>query len=817
MTTKAVEGRPYAVKRREHHVCPMPKVATAALCLAVACLGVGVARGAIGESKGTDFYFEGSNAQETYRVSQLTSKWAYNNSYNAFYDAGVCPGEGNNVYLRRGTFTIEDGDDLTYQDFLVGQGWVRYTTNNITGGKLTLSRAFYVGYWSDGHGCVNMSDGTVTAPRLTMCYNYGVANNPCVDSVFNLSGGILSLGSFSMCNEASTKASFTLSDDGVMKIAAGVVSCAFAMGYGQNSVASFKQTGGTFTVESGAYTHFGYAAGSTATYDMTGGEFTMHIAANGAFVVGVYGTGILNVSGEAVFSPTCLLLGEKTSGSGTVNLGVGGTISLWGQNRAGDYKGIAKGSGSGTFNFDGGMLTMECDGLRIYDGVTTTVSANGGTIDTQGHTFTINPVVTGEGTLTLTGGGTVVFAAAPTCNIKVVNGTSVSFAAKPTGALTVERGIVKLTTDATPDVITLGTAGFIEYDLSSITEAGYVATLAENVTITTTDNSPVPEHVIIKNGGCGWNVTYSGTTLSATSFDATTTKAGAFTIFTGYYNDEYRTDQVQSWVNGLTTDHTATEKVIVSPNVKSMKLCGHVDCGDFIMSGDLTVACREDVWDNRLFCKSISGDGTLTFYANKLRWGYLGAFYPTIAGIDCDVNVPIILSGVILVRSASTASLLKFNKSVTIAEGAAISQDGGVDPVFNDDVTVNGTYNVKSTLSVASGKTLSGSGTVNGNLAMGTGAKLAVTFDENGAVSPLTVTGNANLTGATAEFSGAENVADVASGTEIVLFKAGTITGWERTVVEIGGKRWRILAKDTDNGQALVAIKGVPGLIILFR
>lgn len=167
-TTKAVGGRPYAVKRREHHVCPMPKAATAALCLTVACLGVGVARGAIGESNGTDFYFQGSNAQETYRVSQLTSKWAYNNSYNAFYDAGVCPGEGNNVYLRRGTFTIEDGDDLTYQDFLVGQGWGRYTTNNITGGKLTLSRAFYVGYWSDGHGCVNMSDGTVTAeiPKL---------------------------------------------------------------------------------------------------------------------------------------------------------------------------------------------------------------------------------------------------------------------------------------------------------------------------------------------------------------------------------------------------------------------------------------------------------------------------------------------------------------------------------------------------------------------------------------------------------------------------------------------------------------------------
>ena len=826
MTTKAVEGRPYAVRRREHHVCPMPKVATAALCLTVACLGVGVARGDISQVQGTDFYFQGANAQTTYRVSELKSGWGYNNNlaqYQAVDGVYPYPGEGNNVYLRLGIFTIEDGDDLTYQDFLVGQGWGRYTTSNITGGKLTLSRAFYVGYWSDGHGCVNMSGGTVTAPRLTMCYNYGVANYPCVDSVFNLSGGILSLGYFSMCNnEASTKASFTLSDYGVMKIAAGGASCAFAMGYGQNSVASFKQTGGTFTVESGAYTHFGYAAGSTATYDMTGGEFTMHIAANGAFVVGVYGTGILNVSGGAVFSPTCLLLGEGASGSGTVNLGVGGTISLWGQNRASDFKGIAKGSGSGTFNFDGGMLTMECDGLRIYDGVTTTVSANGGTIDTQGHTFTINPVVTGEGTLTLTGGGTVVFAAAPTCNIKVVNGTSVSFAAKPTGALTVERGIVKLTTDATPDVITLGTAGFIEYDLSSITEAGYATNLAENVTITTTDNSPVPEHVIIKNAGgdktgyC-WGVTYSDTTLSATSFDATTTKAGAFTIFTGYYNTDYPTDQPKSWVNGLTTDRTATEKVIVPPSVKNMNLYSNVDCGEFVMSGDLRIEGRRS--GSRLFAKSISGEGTLTFYSANDGYGFFGTPW-TSPALSCDVNVPVVLSGRVRVKSTSNDAPLKFNRPVTVDEEAIVDNkdaQGRTDPVFNDDVTVNGSYEAKSMLTIASGKTLAGSGKVTGNLAMGAGAKLAVTFDENGAVSPLTVTGNANLTGATAEFSGAENVADVASGTEIVLFKAGTITGWERTVVEIGGKRWRILAKDTDNGQALVAIKGVPGLIILFR
>jgi len=795
MTTKAVEGKPHAVKRREHHVCPMPKSATAALCLTVACLGVGVARGSISQVQGTDFYFQGANAQTTYRVSELKSGWGYNNNlaqYPAEDGVYPYPGEGNNVYLRFGIFTIEDGDDLKYQDFLVGQGWNRPAVNNITGGSLALSGTFYVGYWSDGHGCVNMSGGKVSAKKLTMCVDFESNNYPCKDAQFNLSGGTLHI------TTDWNKQLFSIGDEA-------------------NSVVSFKQTGGTFTNEStGAWAHIGIGAGSNATYDMTGGEFIMHIPANGGLVVGGAGAGTLNVSGAAVFSPTCLILGESASGSGTVNLGVGGTISLWGQNRAVDVKGIKKGSGSGTFNFDGGMLTMECDGLQIYDGVTTTVSANGGTIDTQGHTFTINPVVSGEGTLTLTGGGTVVFAAAPTCNIKVVNGTSVSFAAKPTGALTVERGIVKLTTDATPDVITLGTAGFIEYDLSSITEAGYVATLAENVTITTTDNSPVPEHVIIKNGGCGWNVTYSGTTLSATSFDATTTKAGAFTIFTGYYNDEYRTDQVQSWVNGLTTDKTATEKVIVSPNVRSMKLCGHIDCGDFVMSGDLTVECRTDKNDNRLFCKSISGDGTLTFQAKGSRYGYLGTPW-TSTDYHCDVDVPVVLSGEVWVKSASTASLLKFNKSVTIAEGAAIYQNGVVDPVFNDDVTVNGTYNVKSILSVASGKTLSGSGTVTGNLAMGAGAKLAVTFDENGAVSPLTVTGNANLTGAAVEFSGAENVADVASGTEIVLFKAGTITGWERTVVEIGGKKWRILAKDTDNGQALVAIKGVPGLIILFH
>ena len=811
MTRPQVASRSEVARGLRASVCAaMPRRGSLLYNTRTVCAALAAAIGAVGalyadvpQVNGTDFFFKGA-VTSTYRLLQLTSGWQYKNvASGSTYASGTYPGSGNNVYLRGGTFTIEAGDALEYRDLVIGLGWGLYTTNNITGGTLTLANEFRVGHWSDGHGCVNMSGGEVTAKLLQLGVDSDGGNHACKDAKFNLSGGTLKL---------------TGSDTQI-----------FSLGHEANSVVAFNQTGGTLRATgNGSYAHVGTASGSTAVYNMAGGTLDIRMASNGAFVVGGAGNGTLNVSNDASFAAQALIIAEKAGSVGVVNLGEGGTITVHRNNYS---HSLGAGSGSGTFNFDGGTLKVGDGNSFIKNNLATTVSAKGGTIDTQGYTFTVNREITGEGTLTLAGGGTVVFTVAPTCDISITDGTTVAMPSKPTGALTVESGVVSLSTETTPDAITLGKAGFIEYDLSGIAEAAFSTNLATNVAITTTDGSPVPEHVITKNYGTSnpivgycWNVSYSGTTLSAVSFDGTSQKAGAFTIFSGGYwnNGYYSTDQPRSWVNGMPTDRTATEKVIVPPSVTLVHLYSNIDCADLVMFRNLRVEGRN--LSSRIFCKSISGEGTLTFFGGTDARGYIGTPWTTEA-YHCDVNVPIILSGNVRHISRTESSLLRFNKPVTVAEGASVIPNGGAsstfpenDPVFNDDVTIEGSYTPFTTLSIAAGKTLSGSGTVTGNLAMGAGAKLAVALGENGAVSPLKVTGDANLTGAAVEFSGTENVVDAETGTEIVLLNAATITGWARTVVEIDGKKWRILARDSEsNGQELVAIRGMSGLIIVFQ
>ena len=936
MTTgKALNGKPYAgnphVRFDEGEVAPAAtprrgsllyntKTVCAALA-AVVCAATGTLYADVPQVQGTDFFFKGAE-QSTYRLSQITSGWQFKNAASgSTYDDGVCPGIANNVYLRGGTFTIEDGDDLAYRDFLVGQGWSLYTTNNITGGSLLVTNEFRVGHWSGGHGCVNMSGGDVTTQLLQLGVDSDTKyNRPCDDAKFNLSGGTLTLtgtkvgvltlalednssvafmqtggtitctgneswahvgsgtgttatytmtggtfemnmakngamviggygtGTFDISGDASFSSTcmivgergtgvgtVNLSGDATLNLSGSSVGI-LIMGKASGAVATFNQSGGTLKATGNAsYVHVGSASGSTAVYNMTGGTLDICMASNGGFVVGSSGNGTLNVSNDASFAAMALFIAEKAGSVGVVNLGEGGTITVHCNNYS---HSLEAGSGSGTFNFDGGTLKVGDGNSFIKNNLATTVSAKGGTIDTQGYTFTVNCEITGEGTLTLAGGGTVVFTVAPTCDISITDGTTVTMPSKPTGALTVESGVVSLSTETTPDAITLGKAGFVEYDLSSIAEAAFSTNLATNVAITTTDGSPVPEHVITKNYGTSnpivgycWNVSYSGTTLSAVSFDGTSQKAGSFTIFSGGYwnNGYYSTDQPRSWVNGMPTDRTATEKVIVPPSVPAVHLYSNIDCADIVMFRDLRVEGRK--MSSRIFCKSISGEGTLTFFGqtDRTNKAYLGTPWTTEA-YHCDVNVPIILSGNVRHISRTESSLLRFNKPVTVAEGASVIPNGGAsssfpetDPVFNDDVTIDGSYKPFTTLTIAAGKTLSGKGSVNGNLATGSGAKLAVEIGEGGAVSPLTVSGTANLTGASLELSGTENIADAEKGTRIVLFRAGAIEGWQRQIVEIDGEKWRIVTRPvTDETtsttyQALVAIKGVDGFMVIIQ
>lgn len=591
--------------------------------------------------QGTDFFFKGSE-QSTYRLSQVTSGWQYKNaSSGSTYADGTYPGSGNNVYLRGGTFTIEDGDALEYRDLLIGQGWGLYTTNNISGGTLVVTNEYRIGHYEGGHGCVNMSGGEVSTKVLQLGVDSDSGSHPCDDAKFNLSGGTLNL---------------TGSNIGILTLA-----------HEANSSVAFRQTGGTIrSTGNNSWAHVGSAAGTTATYVMTGGTFEMNMSDNGTMVIGHDGKGTLDISGDANFSSTSMIVGERATGDGIVNLSGDATLTLTGTGPSGGKQILALGKAKGsvaTFNQSGGTLRATGDSCYAHVG------------NTAGSTAVYN----------MTGG---------TLDIRMTNNGAFVVGGSGNGTLNVSNG-----------------ASFAAMALIIGEKAGGVGVvnLGEGGTILVHHNSY--SHSLEADKGSG-----------TFNFDGGTLKIGNANAFIK---------------NNLATTVSAK--------------------GGTIDTQGYTFAVKPE----------ITGDGMLT-----------------LAG-----------RGTVAFTASPTCS-------IKIADGTSVSIP---------------------TLSIAAGKTLAGSGVVATNLSMAAGAKLVVEIGVGGTVSPLTVGGTADLTGASVEFSGTENLASAQYGTALVLLRAKTIVGWDQTIIEIAGTKWRIVTKTmTDSAttttyQTLTAIKGIGGLMVIVK
>ncbi len=579
---------------------------------------------------------------------------------------------------------------------------------------------------------------------------------------------------------------------------------------------------GGVRVEKGTYTaskfEIGQKTGVTGVVEIVGG--TVYSTGANDPNVGMLGAGTLTVgnggafwSGAGFGTRKWTQIATDAGSTGTINLNAGGEMYA---------SQINKGAGSAYVNFNGGRLTVIYGGdTLLTSGIAVTVGAQGGTIDTAGYSTTIATAVDGEGTLTIAGRGRVAFNAKPTCAVEIENGTAVFTAA------------------TTPGSVALGTGGFVEYDLSGETEAEKTVVLGENVAMTTSDESPVAEHVIIRNnGGLYWNVSYADGSLTATSFAANgvvTDPTGDFTIFTGYYNGEYGQDQVKSWVNGFPTANT---KVIVPSSIPKMQIYGKsatVPCGEFVLNGDFTVRGIGQ-WCN-FRPNTVTGNGTLTFSAGADAHGYFEAHTGRYA---CTVDVPVVLGEYARV-SSYPGYLLTFNKSVTFAAGATVNNNAEAAPVFNGDVTVESGARWICSLGtvIASGKTLSGVGTLDGSLelngivAPGTntaetltvtgaatfnsGSRLLVTIGEDGVSSCLALTGEgtvdvsnisvdvANKSALVRNSEYEYTVMTVANG-RIVGKVAGTVTAADGSV-------WKAFV--SDDGKSLVLRVCRRGLCIM--
>ena len=174
-----------------------------------------------------------------------------------------------------------------------------------------------------------------------------------------------------------------------------------------NTTGIVYQTGGT--VSGSTYLRIGYASNVVGVYEMTGGT----CAIGEQVTVGRYGKGILAVSGAGtVLTTKAVRVGLTESGykgTGTLVVTNGGEIAT-----AQVFAGAgASATNQATVTFNGGRLTATAANAEFMkDFSNIQLEAGGLVIDTQGHDLGITNCtfnVTGNGKITVVGGGAVTF------------------------------------------------------------------------------------------------------------------------------------------------------------------------------------------------------------------------------------------------------------------------------------------------------------------------------------------------------------------------------------------------------------------------
>ena len=598
---------------------------------------------------------------------------------------------------------------------------------------------------------------TLNGGKVTTTGQFNVGINGAT-SVFEMNGGEVVVGSESYWGaDANTTATANINANGVLTLNAKL-----NLVNGNGSTCTVNVDGGKIF----ALADLQFASGgddtSTATLNISnGGEVTCETEAGGALWV-------------------------RLSSSGTsksvININEGGILKAW------HFQQIS--TGKSEINFNGGTLVAlgSDNNYNAYlfgdtnnngndSHLSVTVGEKGGTLDVNGKAIKIkNVAIGGTGTLMITGGGLVKFEAVPTC------------------PLYIEEGVVELPVGASSANVTLGSKGYLQFDLSSITsDPNETQTLASSVTITPPEGEDVAEHIIVNNGSTKtlpffWNVGYANNTLTATYTTSEGNKAtGSFTIYTGYKSEA--ATEPWDWVNGFPNENT---KMIIPYATKLILWQSSVHCGELVLNGDLELAQTGKGDDSRyknFQPRRVTGDGTLTI-SFPYTYGYFESKIASDLATEylsqTDVDVPVIVTGTPKM-SGKADYPLNFNKSVTINSGASVTlntESSTYHVNFNGDLKVDGTLTLNSKVPELRGA-IAGSGTISGSFTTAEGAVLKSTASADGGVysaTCLTVEGSADLSNATVEIEGGEALADAESSTEIILLKAtGTIT-WPASV-----------------------------------
>ncbi len=297
---------------------------------------------------------------------------------------------------------IQSGGTNAVNSLHIGGGASTSGTYDLDGGLLSVTNLFHVG--NNGAGTLNIS-GT------------GEVESAC-ELVIGAGSGAGTIAMDGGKIVAKNELQVGKDSAGTLRIDGGAVTIAKHLKIGNKSgkTGTIKQTGGSVKMgrqdtNDTTLPYIGYTAGSTGVYEISGGTFE---TTNTGFFVGGYGTGVLDISGSAVFTVKgnvnmCCYNGGK----GTLILRDGGKLIA---NHVKKHNGTAE-----LVEFDGGILQARKADTILKDLANIQLKSGGLTLATETYNQTVMNCtfnVTDGGSITVTGSGKVTFSG---CTLKFNN------------------------------------------------------------------------------------------------------------------------------------------------------------------------------------------------------------------------------------------------------------------------------------------------------------------------------------------------------------------------------------------------------------
>ncbi len=251
----------------------------------------------------------------------------------------------------------------------------------INGGGLVSSNTSAIGFGGNSTGFASVINGTWTN-TASLAVGYNGNGTLVIGSNGNVTNekGAIGFGAGSTGNVTVSNGTWTNTG-------------AFAVGLGGTGGLQVEN-GGLVSSQSSA---IGYNANSTGLATVTNATWNN----TGPMVVGLGGNGALDVNPGGLVTTTTLAVAAQPGSVGAVNLQNGTLIT--GQ--------VVSGAGNGTFTFNGGLLQLTGNQTSLFGGFLpgeVVMGPGGGTIDTQGFTVTALAGMSGSGSLTKIGNGTLI-------------------------------------------------------------------------------------------------------------------------------------------------------------------------------------------------------------------------------------------------------------------------------------------------------------------------------------------------------------------------------------------------------------------------